>query len=659
VANLTLIAAISMQALPASPGPVVMAFVFTLLGPALLAMWLRRRSERLGSLQSASVWVHWILIGAWLYWISAVSVTDLSAFAIRLQFQSMVLTFLIGSALFALPPLLASASCIAILTYTADPHERPGAFRLVARSMSREAVMLVPFGMLLVGGAMFDQSHRVSMASIPTAWFTYKLLSWCVGHWSSGRIQRITQGSIVETAEVIARRAGVALGGLYLVANRSAREANAFVTRGNVLAITRGLVERLTRRELTAVIGHEVAHLRGKHVGWRLAAFWGYMLVIGPMAPSLIHHYHLPVWLLTLPVLPLGYILATSLLSRRHEFAADAAAVELAGDPEGMIAALARISRMTRTPVNWGGIQGAILSHPSMRQRVLAIAKRFGVAKVRALALLQDPDLLAGASAPEELRFEIPPECGAAEPMFSSRSKAAYQLWSRWAANAVLVGATLAFGILGLPLIVWAYLGFAEWLDRLYFRYLRWRLGAGDGEFVGLIPPGEGGFCPWDIGFLRLGPNGLEYAGERTRFALAWEAVRGIEIGEGPLAWRRAYGVVIRTVEGDFVLTTPDRGLSRRNAGWLLARLEAWGVGCGRPLQTWRFVPQDGIVGHLARAGMLLVGLALLWPASSVSFLAAAAYLVAVSPSFISPRPDSGVQKEDATPVPVAGAALR
>jgi hypothetical protein len=32
------------------------------------------------------------------------------------------------------------------------------------------------------------------------------VLSWCVGHWSSGRIQRITQGSIMETAEVIARR---------------------------------------------------------------------------------------------------------------------------------------------------------------------------------------------------------------------------------------------------------------------------------------------------------------------------------------------------------------------------------------------------------------------------------------------------------------------
>ena len=99
------------------------------------------------------------------------------------------------------------------------------------------ALLLVPFGMFLVGSAMFEQSWQVSTASLPAAWFTYRVLSWCVAHWSSGRIERLTQGSLLGITEVIARRAGVALGGVYLIGNRAAREANAFASRGNVLAM--------------------------------------------------------------------------------------------------------------------------------------------------------------------------------------------------------------------------------------------------------------------------------------------------------------------------------------------------------------------------------------------------------------------------------------
>src|SRR5262249_33977826 len=140
-------------------------------------------------------------------------------------------------------------------------------------------------------------------------------------------------------------------------------------------------------------------------------------------------------------------------LSRKHEFEADGKAAELVNDPEGMIAALARLSKMTRTPVSWGGIQGAILSHPSMRQRVLAIAHRFGLAEERAVALLHDPDLLAADTGPEDLHYSVPAECEGLEPVFSSRSKSAYQMWGRWTSNVALAALTLAFG--HFALFVW------------------------------------------------------------------------------------------------------------------------------------------------------------------------------------------------------------
>src|SRR5262249_35567102 len=160
------------------------------------------------------------------------------------------------------------------------------------------------------------------------------------------------------SASEIAARAGVTLGAVYVLGNPHPEEANAFATGGKVIAVTRGLVECLSRRELRAVIAHEIGHLRGKHVGVRSTAFWAYILVPQPIMWNALPKLHAPGWILSLPLLPVAYVFATALLSRRHEYSADARAAELTDDPEGMIAALARLRMLTRTPVHWGGIQG-------------------------------------------------------------------------------------------------------------------------------------------------------------------------------------------------------------------------------------------------------------------------------------------------------------
>src|SRR5206468_2694944 len=111
---------------PWSSSRLTIPFGLTLFAPALLALWLRRRAEQRDAVEGASVWVHWILTGMWLYWISAVSVTDLAAFAVHLQLDSMVLTFLIGTALYAGVPLLAAASCVAVLMRAPAPARQSG-----------------------------------------------------------------------------------------------------------------------------------------------------------------------------------------------------------------------------------------------------------------------------------------------------------------------------------------------------------------------------------------------------------------------------------------------------------------------------------------------------------------------------------------------------
>jgi hypothetical protein len=408
----------------------------------------------------------------------------------------------------------------------------------------------------------------------------------------------------------------VKLASVYVLGNRNPREANAFAAGGNMMAVTRGLVENLTRRELTAVVGHEVGHLRGKHVGMTTIAFWAYIVLMGPLTGLLVTHAHVPRWVLSLPILPLGYIFSISLLSRRNEFNADGRAVEITGDPEAMIAALARLRKLTRTPINWGGMQGSILSHPSMHDRVLSIARRSGLAEERALALLHDPDLLDADAPPEDRHFSLPEECAGAELAFSSTAKASYLMWANWADQVALTLATLAvcsfadrvwprfpFSVLAIPasipLLAATYLIFSNWLGRRFTSGIRRRLerrmgpAAAGGTFVGLLPgrntvPVEG-FYQWDVGFLWLTAGELVYRGERVTFSISRDSVREITIRKGPLSWDRAHLVRVDCEGGALHFSRPDVGTTLRITGRLEGRLLAWLRGA---------VQETGDVGH-------------------------------------------------------------
>ena len=697
---------------PWSSSRLSIPFGFALFGPALLALWLRRRAERKGAVEAASVWVHWILTGMWLYWISAVSLEDLAAFALHLQLDSMVLNFVIGTVLFAGVPLAATASCIAILMRAPAGAGRRGDTRgLVMRSVAREAVLMIPFAMFLVGSGMFNQDWHVAMVSLPLAFLTYKLLSWWVGRQLLGGMEILSRGNLHGVASVIARRAGVTLGGIYIVGNRAPQEANAFAAGGKTLALTRGLVEQLTCREVVAVVGHEIGHLRGKHIATRMIAFWGYMLVVGPAAAHFIQSYHLSHLLLSLPILPLGYILGTAFLSRNHEFSADAQAVELTGDAEGMIAALARLRKLSRSPVDWGGMQGSIISHPSMRDRVLAIARRFHVPEDRALAVLHDPDLLNADTPAGQLHYSLPTECAGRDLLFTSSWRQGYMLWSHWLGYVALVGICLVLGqfalrvwpraphiklalLLALPIAARMYLAFMGWTDRTAMKYLRGKLRSrmapesADGTFVGLLPGDRvghvDGFCLWDAGFLFLTPDTLTYRGERASFSLPRIEATKISVSQGPLAWDRDYAATVTCSEGSFSFTTPDRGTaSRRQARRLERRLNGWwhgepagsGFAWAPALAPAPPVERALLVAHSSdlrgwravrlftrHAFFLWLGLIILMPFSLIEltpavafvpFMAPLAYLVAYFPLFLRARPaDAQVSRVAPAPVP-------
>jgi len=385
------------------------------------------------------------------------------------------------------------------------------------------------------------------------------------------------------------------------------------------------------------------------------------------------------------------YIFGTSLLSRKNEFSADARAAEITGDPEAMIASLARLRKMTRTPVDWGGMQGSILSHPSMRDRVLSIARLGGLPEERALALLEDPDLLAEGEAPEVRHFSLPPECAGAELVFSSATKAAYLMWAGWLEQIALVAFALVvttfafevwprfpFGSLAamasIPFLTAAYLVFTNWVGRRFKAGLRRQLArrmgtaAEGGTFVGLLPgsltvPVEG-FFHWDLGFLWLNTNELVFRGERVTFSVPRASVRGVAIRKGPLSWDRARLVRVECEGGAMQFSRPDTGTTKRHARHLEQRLQAWLQGTPAeadwtgsepppPPSVLRAMSSGYLRGWQAvrvlavRTFLLLIGVTLLVPlvqgrlrgASAVAIMAPLAYVIAGLPLVFRRKP--------------------
>jgi heat shock protein HtpX len=120
---------------------------------------------------------------------------------------------------------------------------------------------------------------------------------------------------------------------------------------GAAVAVTDGLLHRLTGRELAGVLAHELGHLRAGDpaamslsdtVGWLCRAL-GLLAVLGsPVAVVLAvgGEPRLALVCAVLATLPVLVTLLQLALSRSREFDADLAAARVTGDPEGLACAL-------------------------------------------------------------------------------------------------------------------------------------------------------------------------------------------------------------------------------------------------------------------------------------------------------------------------------
>jgi Zn-dependent protease with chaperone function len=175
--------------------------------------------------------------------------------------------------------------------------------------------------------------------------------------------------------------------------------------KGAVLVVTRGLIDGLDDDELAAVIAHELVHIRNGDVRLMAAANVCLRSIALLSNQGSWKEYRealaLPIALLAMPILfvvllavsfmrqsaiHLGH-LTRLLISSAREFVADAEAVRLTQNPAALVSALEKIegrSHVTNLPPEQdammidGPTKGAMATHPSIAERIAALARVTG-----------------------------------------------------------------------------------------------------------------------------------------------------------------------------------------------------------------------------------------------------------------------------------------
>ena len=229
------------------------------------------------------------------------------------------------------------------------------------------------------------------------------LISKPVAKWSAGvrvieQPQNADEAWIVQTVQNFASKAGIGMPEVGIFDG----EPNAFATgafkNSALVAVSTGLLQGMTREEVEAVIGHEVAHIaNGDMVTMTLIqgvmnTFVVFLSrVIGYAVDSFLRRGNdqnsgpgIGYWITTIVLdIALGFVAAmiVAWFSRHREFRADAGSAQLMGRRQPMVNALARLGGMTpgELPKSIaamgiaGGIGKLFSTHPPIEERIAAL----------------------------------------------------------------------------------------------------------------------------------------------------------------------------------------------------------------------------------------------------------------------------------------------
>jgi len=176
---------------------------------------------------------------------------------------------------------------------------------------------------------------------------------------------------------------------LYYIPNSAMLAFTVGMKNNTSIVISEGLLRQLNIRELTAVLAHEVSHIKSNDL-WVMSvadtfsrltsilALIAYMMIIFYIPLFIFEGLEIPYALIILLILaPTASSLMQLALSRTREFNADMQAIKLTDDPDGLISALLKIDQYEKNILkqmflpNVGSSGPSLLrTHPVTEERI-------------------------------------------------------------------------------------------------------------------------------------------------------------------------------------------------------------------------------------------------------------------------------------------------
>jgi len=233
--------------------------------------------------------------------------------------------------------------------------------------------------------------------------FISLLLSKTIAKWTAG-VHLITgsEGSteywLVDTVKKLAAKAGVGMPEVGIFEGAPNAFATGAFKDSALVAVSTGLLQSMSKEEVEAVLGHEMAHVaNGDMVTLTLIqgvlnTFVFFLSrVVGTIIDKAVFRSERgtgPGYWITVMVLQFVFGIAAAMIvawfSRWREFRADRGSANLTGSPQPMIAALTRLGGLQTQELPpqlksfgiAGGIGSLLASHPPIEQRIAALQGR-------------------------------------------------------------------------------------------------------------------------------------------------------------------------------------------------------------------------------------------------------------------------------------------
>ncbi len=281
----------------------------------------------------------------------------------------------------------------------------------IATNIAVMVLLTVVVKLLGIEGYMAAQGGGMNLTSLlilsGVMGMSGSLISLLMSKWTAKRMMGLqvieqpgggAEAWLLETVGRLAREAGI---GMPEVAIYDSPDLNAFATGANrnqaLVAVSTGLLQRMRREEVEAVLGHEVSHVANGDMV-TLALIQGvvntfvffFARVIGQLVDRVVFRdergHGLGFWVTTMIAeVVLGFLAMMIVMwfSRWREFRADAGGARLAGRNK-MIAALERLGAAHgQEPLpeqlqafgiaGAGGLARLFMSHPPIEERIAAL----------------------------------------------------------------------------------------------------------------------------------------------------------------------------------------------------------------------------------------------------------------------------------------------